>query len=216
MAWKRKKIQKGKGKGVSFLRIKRAIFHIILGTGILYLAINFASDVRWFLFLLLVFGIILSLLSLKFRLPFIYFMLKTFEKPKYIKRFPGKGTLFFVAGCLLVLKLFPYGIALASIAILTFADPIATLSGLFIGIKGYRKPFDTLKKIEGTLAGIIAGFIAASFFISYAKAAVAASVAMLAEALTLQLGGDDVDDNIIVPVVAATTLYLLSKFFPFL
>jgi dolichol kinase len=187
-----------------------------MGLAILWIALNFSDYARWLLFLLLVSGIILSLLSLRFELPFIYFMLKKFEKPRYIRRFPGKGTLFFIAGCLLVLKLFPYGIALASIAILTFADPVATLSGLLIGKKNHRKPFNTLKKIEGTILGIAAGFLAALFFVSYIKALIAASVAMLAEALTLQLGGDDVDDNLLVPLVAATTLYLIGKFFPLL
>ncbi|MBS3090444.1 hypothetical protein J4433_01605 [Candidatus Pacearchaeota archaeon] len=210
----KKEQRKKRGSAVSFLRVRRAIFHILMGFAILWLAMNFASGIRWFLFSLLVSGIILSLISLRFKLPFIYLMLKAFEKPRYIRRFPGKGTLFFVAGCLLVLKIFPYGIALASIAILTVADPFATISGIFIGRKNHRKPFNTLKKIEGTIVGIISGFIAALFFVSPIKALLAASMAMLAEALTLQLRGDDVDDNLVVPLVAATTLYLLSKFLP--
>jgi dolichol kinase len=166
------------------------------------------------LFTILLLGIALSLLSLRFELPFIYFMLKKFEKPKYIKKFPGKGALFFVAGSLLVLKLFPYGIALASIAITTFADPTASLSGLLFGRKNYRKPFNTFKKIEGTIIGIVAGFFAASFFVSYLRALIASTAALLTEALTLKLGGDDVDDNLIVPLVAATILYLVGKFVP--
>ncbi|MFH0831845.1 MAG: hypothetical protein V1886_03195 [archaeon] len=201
---------------VSFLKIKRALFHIAIGLAVLWISVNFASYVRWFLFLLLVGGILISLASLRFELPFIYFMLKIFEKPRYIRKFPGKGVLFFVAGCLLVLKLFPYGIALASIAIMTFADPAATLFGFFFGKRNHKKPFNSLKKIEGTIAGIVAGTLAALFFVSPIKALIASSLAMVAEALTLQLGGDDVDDNISVPVVAAAALHLLSRFFPLL
>jgi dolichol kinase len=211
MVKKERKILKRK-KLISRLKIKRAAFHILLGTIILCLSINFYNKVRLILFLVLAFGIILSLLSLRFKLPFIYFMLKKFEKPRYIRKFPGKGTLFFVAGSLLVLKLFSRTMAFASIAILTFADPLASLSGLLFGRKGYKKPFKTFKKIEGTIAGIAIGFFAAAFFVPYIEAILASVAAMLAEALTLKLGGDDVDDNIIVPLAAAMAMYLVIRF----
>lgn len=201
---------------ISHLRIRRIIFHLLLGIGVLYLSVNFYSHVRIILFSALVFGIILSLLSLRFKLPFVYFMLKKFEKPKYIRKFPGKGTLFFVAGSLLVLKLFSKTMAFASIAILAFADPLANLSGLLFGRKSHRKPFNTLKKIEGTIVGIVVGFIAASFFVPYAEAILAAAAAMLAEALTLKFGGDDVDDNILVPIAAAMAIYLKIRFLQFI
>jgi len=140
-------------------------------------------------------------------------MLKKFEIPKYIRRFPGKGALFFVAGCLLVLKLFPFSIALASIAILTYADPIAHLSGVALGRIKYRKPFNRFKKVEGSVIGMLVGWLTASLFIHWLAALLATIVAMLAEALVLKLGGDEVDDNLVVPLSAATTLYVLSKIF---
>lgn len=199
-------------ENISPLRARRSIFHVFLGILVLYLAINLYSEIRWILFCVLFFGILLSLFSLRFRLPFIYFMLKKFEKPRYIKKFPGKGVLFFVAGSLLVLKLFPKTIALASIAILTFSDPSAKLFGLLIGRKRYKKPFNTLKKVEGTVIGIAVGFFAASFFVPFAEALIASALAMFTEAITLKLGGDDVDDNIIVPLAAATAMYLVVRF----
>lgn len=177
-------------KTISPLKLRRNIFHILLGSLILIISVNYYNEVRWVLFSVLVVGILLSLLSLRFKLPFIYFMLKKFEKPKYIKKFPGKGALFFVAGCLLVLKIFPQKtIAFASIAILTFADPVASISGIIFGKRSHRKPFNTLKKIEGTLVGIAMGFFVASFFVPYFEAIVAAIAAMLIEALTLKFGG---------------------------
>jgi dolichol kinase len=34
---------------------------------------------------------------------------------------------------------------------------------------------------------------------------------MLAESLTIKLGESDADDNLIMPLIAATAMYLLSK-----
>jgi dolichol kinase len=211
----KKEILKRK-KLVSFLKIKRILFHLIMGSIILCLSVNFYNRVRLILFIVLALGMLLSLLSLRFRLPFVYFMLKQFEKPKYIRKFPGKGALFFVAGCLLVLKLFSKTMAFSSIAILAFADPLASLSGLLFGRMGFKKPFNTLKKIEGTLVGIAVGFFVAAFFVPLIEAILASVAAMLAEALTLRLGGDDVDDNIIVPFAAAMAIYLKIRFLPWI
>lgn len=212
------KNKKNKLKVISPLKVRRTIFHILIGSLILALSVNYYTEVRWILFSILIMGMLLTILSLRFKLPFIYFMLKKFEKPKYIRKFPGKGALFFVAGCLLVLKIFQNSktIAFASIAILTFADPLASLSGVVFGKRSHKKPFNTLKKIEGTLVGIAVGFFVASFFVPYIEAIAASVVAMLAEALTLRLGGDDVDDNIIVPIAAATAMYLKIRLFPFI
>lgn len=203
-------------KILSPLKFRRNIFHVIFGFVILIISLNFYKEAKWILFSILVFGMLLSLLSLRFKLPFIYFMLKKFEKPKYIKKFPGRGALFFVAGCLFVLKFFPKTMAFASIAILTFADPLAGISGVIFGKRSHRKPFNTLKKIEGTLIGIAIGFFVASFFVPYTEAIAASVAAMLAEALTVKLGADDVDDNIIVPIAAATAIYLKVRLFPFI
>jgi len=185
--------------------------HISVGIAILLLAMFAYANVRWYLFYILVAGIILSLLSLKYKIPGIYFMLKKFEKPQYIHRFPGKSALFFVAGCLLVVKLFSRDIAFASIAITTFADPVVFLIGSFGSIK-YKKPFNGLKNIEGTIAGIAVSFIVASFFVSMFDALIVAVIAMLSEAFVIKLGDDIIDDNFFVPIIAGTVLYVLSRF----
>ncbi len=201
-------------KALSPLKLRRHILHVLLGFLVLYIARDYYWNIRWILFTVLIVGMLLSILSLRLKLPFIYFMLKKFEKPQYIRKFPGKGALFFIAGCLLVLKLFPKSMAFASISILAFADPIASISGVIFGRLAHRKPFNTLKKIEGTVIGIAVGIFAASFFVSYTEAIAASVAAMIAEALTLRLGGDYVDDNITVPLAAATAMYLKFKLFP--
>jgi len=187
------------------IEIRRALFHILLGIAIICLA-YLVDEARWVLFIILVFGMLLSLLSLKFKLPIISWFLEKFEKPFYLKKFPGKGILFFTAGCLIVLKLFSLKIALASIAILTFGDSISHL----IGIIGKRKNFlDPTKNAEGTIAGILSATIFASFFVPLLYAFIASAVAMIAETISFKLEGDNVDDNLIIPLVAGTILYLL-------
>ena len=105
------------------LEVKRAIFHVAIGIAIILASMK--TRIVWFLFFLLVAGLIISLLSLKYKIPLINWFLKNFEKPDYIRTFPGKGVLFFIAGCLLALKLFPNDIAFASIAIVSLGDPIS-------------------------------------------------------------------------------------------
>jgi len=187
------------------LEIRRALMHIFFGGAIICLA-YLVPEARWILFIALVLGMFLSLLSLKFKLPVVSWFLEKFEKKQYLKKFPGKGMLFFTAGCLIVLKLFSLKIALASIAILTFGDSISHL----IGMIGKRKNFlDPTKNIEGTTAGMLVATIFASFFVPLLYALIASVSAMLAETISFKLEGDNVDDNLIIPLVAGTILYLL-------
>ena len=200
-------------KNLSPTRKRRMVLHIVSGIIILLLANFFYEKSRWMLFAILISGILLTLLSLRFKLPFFYFMLKKFETPKYLGKFPGKGALFFVAGCLLALRLFGKEQALASIAILTFADPASHFIGVKIGKTSHKKPFNKFKKVEGTLFGIIVAFVSASFFVSYIEAFFAAAISMIAEALIIKLGGDNVDDNLIIPMASGTTMNLIARFF---
>src|SRR3989344_9240744 len=139
-------------------------------------------------------------------------LLRKFEREKYRKRFPFKGALFFLTGCLLVLKIFSFDIALASIAILTFSDSVSHVIGLY----GRRKnPLNTTKNVEGAFAGFVAGTIAGAFFVPFLLALFASLASMFAEALSFKLQEEDVDDNVIIPLVAGTVIFLLQKFFLF-
>ena len=107
------------------------------------------------------------------------------------------------------LKLFPSDVALAAIAILTFGDSLSHL----VGKLGKRKNLlDASKNIEGGLVGVLVGTAAASFFVSFLFAFIASVLAMLAEALSLKLQEEEVDDNIIIPLVAGTVLFLLQRY----
>ncbi|MEM2604973.1 MAG: hypothetical protein QXI41_00195 [Candidatus Pacearchaeota archaeon] len=155
------------------------------------------------LFLLFLIAVLLSLLSLKIKIPLLNEILKKLGKKEEAK-FPGKGFVFFLAGCLLTAKLFPSDIALASIAVLTFGDPTASIARKVLTKKFYKKH----KDFAGLLGCIVAFFVA-SIFVSIVYAAIAAIVGMLVEALRIKIGEDEADDNLFVPIATGTSLYVL-------
>jgi dolichol kinase len=184
------------------LEIKRSIIHVLICASIILISMK--TRIVWYLFYLLIFGLVLSIAAKNYRIPVISWFLKNFEKKEYLKKFPGKGVLFLVAGCLLVLKLFPDQIAFASIAIVAIGDPMSHLvSGGFKG-KLFKK-----KSLSGLLLSVILSSMIASLFVAFEMAFVAALIALIAEVLVIKLGEDPVDDNIIIPLVAGTILYLL-------
>lgn len=185
--------------------IRREALHVSVGIAIILL-VMFCNYALWLLFFALVLGIILSLALLKFKIPLISRLLPLFERKKHMKKFPGKGMLFFVAGCLLALKLFSRDIALASIAILAFGDSVSHL--FFVSEKKYFLK----KSFKSIIAGITASFLPALFFVPLIYALASSVIAMIAEAIYIKLGEAEVDDNLIVPLVAGTVMHLLSKF----
>jgi len=76
------------------------------------------------LFGLLVVMLALSILSRKYKIPVINWLLQNFERKEYIKKFPGKGFIFYLIGALLVLAFFPMDIAMPAILVLAFADSV--------------------------------------------------------------------------------------------
>ena len=196
--------------GGLWFEIKRQLVHVLLGLLVLISALKDRESTLWFLLVLILIGVLLSLLQLKFRFALVESLLRKFEREKYRKRFPFKGALFFLTGCLLVLKIFSFDIALASIAILTFSDSVSHVIGLY----GKRKnPLNTTKNVEGAFAGFVAGTIAGAFFVPFLLALFASLASMFAEALSFKLQEEDVDDNVIIPLVAGTVIFLLQKFF---
>jgi len=164
------------------------------------------------IFLILVFGIIISLLSKKFSLPIISWLLKRFERKELIKQFPGRGIIFFFVGTLLSLQLFNKDIALASITILSLGDSISHIIGENFGNTNQPLNGNQKKKFEGTIAGIAAGFFGALFFVSPIHAFMGATAGMLAETIQFELNKREVDDNVIVPLVSGTAMFLISKY----
>ena len=190
------------------LEIKRQIVHIILGILIVIL-LNFNLINATYLFFIFIFGLILSSLSTKFNIPVIHQFLRTFDREKDLEKFPGKGAIFYVLGAFIVVLIFPKDIALASIMILALGDSVSRLVGPY----GYLKhPFHNEKFFEGVIAGAVAGFIGALFFVSWLPALIASSVSMLIEGIDLRIKNFKIDDNLLIPIVAGVVISLIELF----
>ena len=192
------------------LEIKRKIAHLSTGLFII-LTIHYKILEQKYIFFLLIFFLIISFLSLKVKIPIINFLLENFEREKDKKKFPFKGMIFFLGGCLLSLKLFSLDIALASITILTLGDSISHISGKIIG--KHQLKFNRLKKLEGILTGALFAFIGSLFFVNVTEGFFGSLLAMIIEGAGFKIGVNDIDDNFIVPLVAGTVMYLIRTQF---
>jgi len=67
-------------------------------------------------------------------LPFIEWVIRTFERKKDIENFPLKGTIFFLIGSLISTMLYRTDIAATSIIILALGDCFSTLIGKPLGM----------------------------------------------------------------------------------
>ncbi|MDD4878366.1 MAG: SEC59/DGK1/VTE5 family protein [Candidatus Nanoarchaeia archaeon] len=182
-----------------WLEIKRQLFHLFLGISIVLLY-NFQILSARRMFIILVIGILISIASTRYKVPGIAWFLERFER-KHAK-FPGQGAIFFVLGCFTVIGLFPPNIASAAILVLAAGDSFSTLIG-----KHFGKHKMGSKSVEGTIAGIVLGFLGAFIFVPFLTAFLGAFVAMISEALDIKLFNKVIDDNLLVPVVAAIVMY---------
>ena len=197
-----------KNTNIPLHELRRKILHMLFGVGAVFLLVNDLIT-PFILFVMLCLGILVSVLSLKFRIPIVSYFLDNFEKGGDKKNLPGRGLIFAFAGCILALKLFPIQIALASITILTFADPVSYL----IGCKfGKTKTFlCNTKNIEGNLAGALVSSLSALFFVPLYLALPGAIAAMIFELLTIKIQNIELDDNFIIPLVTGTAMLLIQK-----
>ena len=189
----------------------RKILHLLLGISIA-LAYQYDLLSPFTLLMMIIAGVIISILSKRIWLPFLSFFLEKLEREEEKKQFPGKGLIFFFVGVLLAVKLFPKDIALASIMILAFGDSISHLIGARFGkIKNILNG-DGKKLIEGTIAGIIAGLLGAMFYVPFSQALLGSTAAMLAEVVKIDFNENQLDDNVVIPLVAGTIMLLSQRF----
>lgn len=203
------------GKEIDLLEFKfelrRQAFHLLLGLVTVTLFYYNVLITPIFMFLVLVFGFILSYIAKSHKIPVISSLINFFERPDERTRFPGRGALFFTAGVLLVIELFPKDVAIVSILILAVGDSVSHIIGRYFGRT--KNPFlETEKLLEGTLAGSLVAFPIAVLFapsIPWWHILLACFGAMFVEAIELEANKREVDDNIIVPLAAGAILLLL-------
>jgi dolichol kinase len=190
---------------INQLELRRKIFHILTGVIIIFL-ILFVPFAKEILVFLVFFGLLMSFLCTKLKIPGFYHALCLLER-KCNKDFPGAGLIWFVLGSWVVLVLFPLNIAIASILILTFGDSISHFIGSNFG------KFNILSKgknIEGTIVGIIFGTLAASLVISPLLAFLGCFVAMIFELAEIYIWRVRLDDNLLIPLISGVVIYLFS------
>lgn len=66
--------------------------------------------------------------------------------------------------------------------------------------------------MEETIVGAVLGALGAMIFISIPQAIIASGCAMILEAIEVRFNNDILDDNILTPLAAGTSLLLLVKF----
>jgi len=188
--------------------LKRQLLHLLLGIAIVYFF--YAGWLKaWMLFIAIILGLILSLISRKRKLPIISSLLSILERKEDINKFPGKGLIAYLVGSFLAMVVFQRDIASASIMILALGDSISRLVGPFGKIK---HPFDNTKFVEGLVAGALAAFIGARFFVKPAEAIIASIIAMFLEGMNPIIGKYKINDNITIPIVAGAVIWVIRTF----
>ena len=189
--------------------IKRQFFHLFFGIVIVVL-LKFGLIDKWVLLYLIIIGIIVSILSKRMKMPIIYWFLQNFERINDLEKFPGKGVITYLIGAFLVTLFFPIDIAMPAILVLAFGDSVSHIFGIHYGKRKHL--LNNKKFLEGSIAGFIAAFIGALVFLPWNEAFFAAFFAMMAEAIELKLGRTQVDDNILIPLVAAIVIKVVRMF----
>jgi dolichol kinase len=192
------------------VEVNRKLMHMFLGV-VLVALLMWGIVGKWHLFVLLGVMIILFLFSKKYDIPGISWLMRNFEREDNLKKKPGKGFIFYIIGSLLVLIFFPLDIAMPAILVLAFADSISNLFGIRYG--KIPHPYVSTKFVEGWVAGLVAGFIAALIFVPWYEALAASFFAMLVEGVEIKIGAEEVDDNLIIPLVAAIAIWSVRYFF---
>ena len=130
---------------------------------------------------------------------------------------PLKGTILLLCGATLSFALFPEEIACASIAVVAFGDSVATAIGILIG--RHKLPYSENKTIEGTLSGMIAAFLVASFFVTPVQAFIGSAGGMLLESVinlqtTQEFNSQMIfkfflNDNFLIPLFSGLLMFII-------
>ncbi|HGJ66179.1 TPA: hypothetical protein ENS27_12485 [bacterium] len=189
--------------------IRRKAMHVLVGV-FLVILIYYGILAFWMSLAILLAGIILSILSAKHSLPLVSFFLLHYDRPEHSNT-PGIGAISIFSSVSVLLLLLETGIisksiVLASLMIWIFGDSLTAIVGKLYGKK--KHPLNN-RYVEGTIAGIVGGTIGALFFVPIYVAFPAAFGTMIIESLEIRILRQRIDDNILVPLIAAGLLFLL-------
>lgn len=187
---------------VNEFELRRSLFHVFYGIIIIMIAYYELLNLFW-LTIILIFGFIISVFASLYRIPIINWFLEKFEREHVL---PGWGALTFLAGSILSLLLFDKQIALAGIMILTIGDPVSHFVGESFG--KIKHPLNDKKLLEGSIVGVILGFLGAILFVNPAAAFFGSFFGLCFEALEIKFRHIVLDDNLLIPVVSGFVMML--------
>jgi dolichol kinase len=110
-----------------------------------------------------------------------------------------KAPLYFAAGILASLLVFPAPFNYAAIAVVTLGDGFSSVIGKMYGKN--KIPYTGGKTVEGTATGLACAFVGAALFVSPTTALIAAGVGMAVELLPLRIS-----DNLTVPLLSGLSV----------
>ena len=180
--------------------VPRKLFHIICGSVIPL--IYMFSDKKTALIVTGVFLVlqgIFDVLRIKglIRIPFVDRNTKEEEKRK------PQGSFFFILGCFITIIFFEKEIAVASLFVLSIADPFSSLVGAKFGRLRFLG-----KSLEGALTFFVCAYILLRLFsFDVTTAAICAVAASLAEYFSTRY----LDDNLSIPIVSAFVLTIIKS-----
>lgn len=189
-----------------WLEFRRKAFHLSSGVVIVALLYYGIIGAR-ILLLAVIVGGILSLILKYAKNNTVSYVVGLFERDEEKKSERGRGAITFTIGALLAVVFFESSIAYASLLILAFGDAIAPLLGKYLGRTPH--PHNPEKKLEGIIAGGLAGGVVASIFVPFWAAMIASFFAMGAESIVPKQTGWArwvADDNMLIPVAAGIVL----------
>ncbi|MDQ1276582.1 MAG: hypothetical protein QG610_2160 [Euryarchaeota archaeon] len=200
--------------------LERQLIHLFTGIFFIIFIYLTGDNALWLLLFLLALYLATSFLILKDKLPSsLSTFLCRWGRPGK-QNIPLKGTILLVCGIVISLALFPKEIVYASIAVVGFGDSVATIVGVTLG--RHKLPYSQQKTIEGTLAGIIAAFIASMVFVTPVQAFVGSAGGMLLESVVdlqtiKELNSQAafrffLNDNFLIPVFSGLLMFIVGLF----
>ncbi len=125
----------------------------------------------------------------------------------------GLGGMTYVLGVFLAYVLFAFDplIVIVSILVLSFGDGVASYVGMKYGKNTINIEGNT-KTLEGSLSGFIAATLVSLFFVDLFTAVLVSAITMAVEFVGIRMFGQEIPDNIYIPVIAGTVLFLVMNF----
>lgn len=125
----------------------------------------------------------------------------------------GIGGLTFALGVIISYVLFGFNpiLVLFSIVVLSFGDGFASIVGMKWGKHSFKIE-GHVKTIEGFMGGVLASTLVGMIFVDFFFAFIVSFLTMLIELVGIRVRGREIPDNIYLPVLAGTILYILVLF----